>query len=96
MPRRNSPLEILQARKSLLLLEADLHREQLIQEGARLKISFRNIKEKFKPARSFLGLAGLALTGLDAYRQTRHEKGSVIPRLLKFLAAIWGVFPRKE
>jgi hypothetical protein len=96
MPRRNSSLEILEARKSLLLLEADLHRQQLGEEWSQFKNSFHSIEEAtLKPARSLLSLAGLAIAGLAAFRRSSKEKGSWLPRIFKFVTAFWGILPGK-
>jgi hypothetical protein len=86
MPRGNSSLEALKARKRLLLLEAEVHRAQWCQEWAALKGSFHHVEEKTRPVRSLLSMAGLFVAGWTAIRQIRRQPGSMFPPLLKLLA----------
>ncbi len=91
---RHSSLAALQARKRLLLLEAEIHRVQLRQDWAEMRGFFHYVREKTAPARSLLTVAGLIMAGISSIRWIRRAQQpkppqSIVSQLLPTaLAAI--------
>ena len=82
MPERNSSLTSLQARKQLLIIEAEVHRVHLRQCLEDFKSSVRGIEETVTKGQSILRMAGVAISGLSLFRRFRSGKGSFLSKLL--------------
>jgi hypothetical protein len=72
----------LQTRKRLLLLESEVHRQQLAQDWTDMKGCFYQLEEKARPVAKVASIAGLIMAGLSGFNQLRHSKGSLFSRLL--------------
>jgi len=83
MPVRNSSLTSLQARKQLLIIEAEVHRVHLRQCLVDFKSSVRGIEETVAKGQSLFRMAGVAISGLSLFRRFRSDgKGSFFKKLL--------------
>jgi len=82
MPDRSTPLTSLQARKQLLIIEAEIHRVHLRQCLTDLKPSVRGVEETVTKGQSLLRMAGVAMSGLSLFRRFRDGKGSFLSKLL--------------
>ncbi len=75
MPDRSSSLTSLQARKQLLIIEAEIHRVQMRQCLTDLKASVRGVEETVTKGQSLFRMAGVAISGLSLFRRFRDGKG---------------------
>ncbi|HEY3854020.1 MAG TPA: hypothetical protein VGO67_06475 [Verrucomicrobiae bacterium] len=82
MSDRSSSLTSLQARKQLLIIEAEVHRMQMRQCLTDLKTSVRGIEETVTKGQSLMRMAGVAISGLSLFRRFRNGKGSFLSKLL--------------
>jgi len=92
MPVRYSSLTSLEARKQLLVIEAEVHRVHLRQCLTDFRASVRGIEETVTKGQSLLRMAGVAMSGLSLFRRFRDGKGSMLSRILTGIsvgASLW-------
>lgn len=91
MPRPNHPLTPLQARKQLLVLEAEIQREQFCSDIETFGEQVRSMKRKATSFGSVASAAALVAGGLKALRGGRRADAppSRLSRLLSL--ARWAV-----
>ena len=76
MPGSHTPLKALEIRRILLTSEAEIHREQVRQEWAEFKASFREIERSVKSAGAIISIASLVAAGAAAVRRLRGGRGA--------------------
>jgi hypothetical protein len=94
MPREHPSLSPLQARKQLLLLEADLHRAQFGTELGKLNHAVKAVVHQAASLGSMVSLAALLVSGLSGFRRKAptDRKPRLITRLFslaKFATTAW-------
>jgi hypothetical protein len=71
-----------QARKQILLLEAEVHRAILQRDFVELKMLLHSESKAEPPAHPILDNAGLIWAGISAFWRFRQRRGSVFSHLL--------------